>query len=44
MDIEKSLQEIMDTALEHANPSDHALEDWRYVHAIADDIMRELNK
>lgn len=44
MNIEKSLQEIMDTAFEHANPIDPALEDWRYVYAIADDILRELNE
>lgn len=44
MNIEKSLQEIMNTALEHANPTDPALEDWEYVHAIADDILRELNE
>lgn len=28
MNIEKSLQEIMDTALEHANPIDPATEVW----------------
>ena len=44
MNIEKSLQEIMDTALEHANPTDPALEDWGYVHAIAYDILRGLNE
>ena len=44
MNIKKSLQEIMDTALGHANPTDPALEDWRYVYAIADDILRELNE
>lgn len=44
MNIEKSLQEIMNTALEHANPIDPAAEDWQYVHAIAYDILRGLNK
>lgn len=44
MTIEKSLQEIMNTALEHANPIDPAAEDWQYVHAIAYDILRLLNK
>ena len=42
MNIEKSLQEIMDTALEHANPIDPALEDWHYVYALAEEILREL--
>ena len=44
MNIEKSLQEIMNIALEHANPIDPAIEDWHYVHAIADDILRGLNE
>ena len=44
MNIKKSLQEIMDTALEHANPIDPALEDWHYVYAIADDVLRGLNE
>lgn len=44
MNIEKSLQEIMNTALKHANPIDPAIEDWHYVHAIADDILRGLNE
>lgn len=44
MNIEKSLQEIMNTALEHTNPIDPAIEDWQYVHAIAYDILRWLNK
>jgi len=44
MNIEKSLQEIMKTALKHANSNDPAIEDWQYVHAIAYDILRELNE
>lgn len=44
MNIEKSLQEIMNTALEHANPIDPAIEDWQYVHAMAYDILRGLKE
>lgn len=40
----KPLQEIMNTALKHANSNDPAIEDWQYVHAIAYDALRGLNK
>lgn len=44
MNIEKALQEIIDTALKHANPKDPAIEDWQYVHAIAYDLMQALDE
>lgn len=44
MNIEKSLQEIMNTALKHANSNDPAIEDWQYVHAVAYDVLRGLNE
>ena len=44
MNIEKSLQEIMNTALERANSNGPAIEDWQYVHAIAYDILRGLKE
>ena len=44
MNIEKALQEIRNTALKHANPSDPAFEDWQFVNAIAYDLMQALDE
>ena len=44
MNIEKSLQEIINTAQKHANPKDPAIEDWQFVHAIAYDLLRALEE
>ena len=44
MNIEKSLQEIIDTASKHANPKDPAFDDWQFVHAIAYDLMSALDE
>lgn len=44
MNIEKALQEIINTAQKHANSSDPAFEDWQFVHAIAYDLMSALDE
>lgn len=44
MNIEKALQEIINTASKHANPKDTAFEDWQFVHAIAYDLMQALDE
>ena len=44
MNNEKALQEIINTALKHANKKDPAIEDWQYVHAIAYDLLRAIEE
>ena len=44
MNIEKYLEEIRRTALKHANPKDPAIQDWQYVHALAYDLLRNLEE
>ena len=44
MNIEKSLQEIINTAQKHANSKDPAFEDWQFVHAIAYDLLSALDE
>lgn len=44
MNTKKGLQEIINTALKHANKKDPAIEDWQFVHAIAYDLLRALEE
>lgn len=44
MNIEKGLEKIRKTALKHAKEKDPAIEDWRYIDAIAYDLLRALKK
>lgn len=42
--IKEVLEQIVNTAIEHADTSGKDFEDWYYVYAIAGDLLREMEK